>query len=64
MQTAATTSTHPSSHQMPQVMRVIDEIAFHTSLMALQSAVAAAEADRPSSSEHAQGTEPDGNAGR
>jgi methyl-accepting chemotaxis protein len=54
----------PSSDRMPEIMRVIDEIAFQTNIIALQAAVEEAEAYHAGSSGQAQGIEPDGNAGR
>jgi methyl-accepting chemotaxis protein len=45
MSTAITASIVPSSRQMPAIVRVIDEIAFQANIIALQMAVAAAEAN-------------------
>ena len=64
MPTAMTARMDAANSRMPEIMRVIDEIAFQTNLIALQAAVGEAEADNDrGSSEHAQGIEPDGNAG-
>lgn len=64
MLTAITARIDPSSHQMPKIMRVIDEIAFQTNIIALHAAVRAAEANHAGSPEHPQCIEPDGKAER
>jgi methyl-accepting chemotaxis protein len=51
MSTAITASIVPSSRQMPAIVRVIDEIAFQANIIALQMAVAAAEANDAGSPE-------------
>ncbi len=64
MPTAITARIHPAGHQIPEVMRVIDEIAFQTNLIALQTAVAAAEGNDALSPEHVQVIASNGNAAR
>jgi methyl-accepting chemotaxis protein len=64
MRTAITARMDASSNRMPEIMRVIDAIAFQTNIIALQAAVREAEANHAGSSGQAQGIEPDGNAGR
>jgi methyl-accepting chemotaxis protein len=64
MSSATTATIDAASHQMPEIMRVMDEIAFFTNIIALQAAVGAAETTDAGSPKHLQAVKPDGNAGR
>jgi len=60
MPTTINVSNDLSTGKIPEIMRVIDEIAFQTNILALQAAVGASEAMAAASPPHLQGSEPGG----
>jgi len=64
MPTASTARIGPSRHPIPEIMRVIDEIAFFTNIIALQAAVGAAEGNDALSPEPVRVIASNGNAAR